>query len=90
LPRKNIHPEPKVFASLLSIGPNTDAVLNRFKIGDEAIFKLRELITTVRSSRWEVVLWSPKWDLTYEQAANLIKALHADLHGAPLGWIEKV
>ncbi|KAG1737237.1 hypothetical protein EDB19DRAFT_1829663 [Suillus lakei] len=68
LPRKHTHVEPKVFTSLLSIGPNTDAVLDRFNIGNEVIFKLRELITTVCSSCWEVVLRSPKWDLTYEQA----------------------
>lgn len=80
LPRKNIRPEPNIFASLLSIDPNTDAVLDHFKISDEAIFKLRELITTVCSSCWEVVLRSPKWDVTYEQVANLTKALHADLH----------
>ncbi|KAG1836618.1 hypothetical protein F4604DRAFT_1943019 [Suillus subluteus] len=85
----NAVPDPKVFAPLLSIGPNTDAMLDRFKIGDEAILKLRDLIVTVRSSRWEVVLRSPKWDLTYEQAANLTKALHADLSGAPLGSIKK-
>lgn len=90
LDRKNVILEPKVFAPLLSIGPNTDAVLDRFKIGDEAILKLRDLIVTVRSSRWEVVLRSPKWDLTYEQAFNLTKALHADLSGTPSNNLEKV
>ncbi|KAG2360212.1 hypothetical protein BDR07DRAFT_1487238 [Suillus spraguei] len=53
----------------LSIGPNTDAMLDRFKIGDEAILKLRNLIVT---------------------AANLTKALHADLSGTPLGSIKRL
>ncbi|KAG1778325.1 hypothetical protein EV702DRAFT_1196329 [Suillus placidus] len=40
-------PEVKVFGPpLISIGPNTDAVIDRFKMGDQTILKLRELITT--------------------------------------------
>lgn len=64
---------------IISIGPHTDAVLDRFKMGDEVIPKLRELMATVRSSRWETVLRSPKWAFTFEQAANLARALDADL-----------
>lgn len=66
---------------IISIGPSTDAVLDRFKMGDELIPKLRELMSTVRSSRWEAVLRSPKWDLTFEQAVLLTTALNTDLQG---------
>ncbi|KAG1817567.1 uncharacterized protein BJ212DRAFT_1480138 [Suillus subaureus] len=48
--RKNAILEHKVFAPLLSIGPNTDAVLDCFKIGNEAILKLHDLIVTMHSS----------------------------------------
>ncbi|KAG1855813.1 hypothetical protein C8R48DRAFT_675149 [Suillus tomentosus] len=64
---------------IISIGPHTDAVLDHFKMGDDVIPKLRELMSTVRSSRWEVILRSQKWDFTFEQAANLVKTLNTDL-----------
>lgn len=82
-------PAPKLSLSpLISIGPNTDATLDRFKLGDNILPKLHLLITTVRSSRWEERLRSPAWDLNYEQAFKLAAALHMDLglvshtHGA--------
>jgi hypothetical protein len=75
---------------IVSIGPHTDAVLDRFKMGDEVILKLRQLMSTVRSSRWEAVLRSPKWDLTFEQAVNIAKALNADLQGQKLDASIKV
>ncbi|KAG1844313.1 hypothetical protein DFJ58DRAFT_731230 [Suillus subalutaceus] len=68
---------------LISIGPNTDAALDRFKLGDELLPKLRVLVGTVQSSRWELVLRSQKWDLSYEQASILANALLADLQGVP-------
>ncbi|KAF8424252.1 hypothetical protein L210DRAFT_3653569 [Boletus edulis BED1] len=72
--------EPKKLV-LISIGPNTDAVLDCFNLGDEVLPTLHSLITRVRSSRWEVALWSSPWNLTYEQATNLAGALAADLKG---------
>jgi hypothetical protein len=69
---------------LISIGPNTDTALDRFNLGDDLLPKLRVLISTVRSSRWESVFRSQKWDLTYEQASFLSRALLADLQGMPL------
>ena len=56
---------------LISIGPHTDAVLDRFKLGDETLLKLRILISTIHSSWWEENLRSPRWDLNYEQASKL-------------------
>ncbi|KAG1768106.1 hypothetical protein EV702DRAFT_1050123 [Suillus placidus] len=84
-------PEVKVFGPpLISIGPNTDAVIDRFKMGDQTILKLRELITTMRSSRWEAILRSPKWDFTYEHTSNLTAALHADLDGRRMDGMHKM
>jgi len=56
---------------LISIGPHTDAVLDRFKLGDETLLKLCILISTIHSSWWEENLRSPRWDLNYEQASKL-------------------
>lgn len=69
---------------LISIGPNSDAALDRFKLRDEILPKLRKLVGTVRSSRWESEFRSQAWDLTYEQAFVLSRALLADVQGAPL------
>ncbi|KAI6037393.1 hypothetical protein BKA83DRAFT_4120876 [Pisolithus microcarpus] len=68
---------------LISIGPNTDAVLDRFSLGDEVLPHLQVLVGTVCSSRWEVVLRAKPWNLTYEQASNLSRALLADIKGTP-------
>lgn len=70
--------------ALISIGPNTDAALDQLKLGDEILPKLRMLVSTVRSSRWEAVFRSPKWDLNYEHASLLAKALLTDLQGFTL------
>ncbi|OJA17339.1 hypothetical protein AZE42_11432, partial [Rhizopogon vesiculosus] len=82
-------PAPKLSLSpLISIGPNTDVILDHFKLGDNILPKLHLLIMTVCSSRWEERLRSPAWDLNYEQAFKLAAALHMDLglvsrtHGA--------
>lgn len=66
---------------LISIGPNTDVALDRLKMGDENLPRLRSLVGSVRSSRWEAVLRSPAWDLTYDKASILADALLADLQG---------
>ncbi|KIK13619.1 hypothetical protein PISMIDRAFT_118584, partial [Pisolithus microcarpus 441] len=63
---------PTIFGlMLISIRPNTDAVLDCFKISDRVLLQLQKLISTARSSRWEAVLRSPQWNLTYEQAVNI-------------------
>ncbi|KAG2339223.1 hypothetical protein BDR05DRAFT_1003493 [Suillus weaverae] len=69
---------------LISIGPNTNTALDWFKMEDEILPKLHLLVSTVHSSRWESVFRSQKWDLTYEQASVLSRALLADLRGVPL------
>lgn len=68
---------------LISIGPNTDAVLDHFNLGDDILPCLYTLIGSAHSSQWEAVLRSSPWDLTFEQASNLSNALLADLKGTP-------
>ena len=83
------HPIPLVFPAdrsmfdqaLVSIGPNSDAVLDRFNLGDDLLPRLCNLIGTVWSSRWEAVLRSSPWSLSYEEAENLSATLCADLKG---------
>jgi len=82
---------PAIFPpTLVSIGPNTDAVLDRFKMNDDVLPRLRTLSSTVHSSRWEAVLRSHQWNLPYEQAANLSRALNADTQGSMGTRFEKV
>jgi hypothetical protein len=66
---------------LISIGPNTDAILDRFDLGDKLLPSLHSLVSKVRSSCWEAALQSSPWNLLYEQASNLAGALVADLRG---------
>lgn len=61
------------------MGPLTDAVLDRFQLDDALISRLRKLTQSVRSSRWEQVLRSRDWALSYEQAVNISRALQNDL-----------
>ena len=70
-------------APLISIGPKTDTVLDRFSLGDDMLPWLHSLVSTVCSSRWEAVLRGTPWNLTYEQASNLSNALLFDLKGTP-------
>ncbi|KIK13750.1 hypothetical protein PISMIDRAFT_118264 [Pisolithus microcarpus 441] len=80
----SISPDQSAPSSLLiSIGPNTDAILDCFSLGDEVLPHLYVLVGTVHSSHWEVVLRAKPWNLTYEQASNLSRALLADIKGTP-------
>lgn len=72
---------PSLMAPLISIGPRTDAIIDRFKMDDTVLLRLHQLVGSVRSSRWEAVLRSSKWNLTYEEASNLTNALLADIQG---------
>lgn len=64
---------------IISLGPRTDAILDRFELDDTLIPKLRNMIKTVRSTRWEAVLRTPEWGLSFEQAVSLAKALRQDI-----------
>jgi len=74
--------------ALISIGPHTDAIFDRFHLNDILIPQLRILATTVRSSKWEAVLRSTKWGLNYEQAVNLSRAMAADIKNEPFVQIK--
>ena len=51
-----VEPATSNLCPIISLGPNTDTVLNRFDLSDQVIPRLHELVATVRSSRWEVTL----------------------------------
>ncbi|KIK18696.1 hypothetical protein PISMIDRAFT_108977 [Pisolithus microcarpus 441] len=79
-----ISPDQSAFGSLLvSIGPSTDAVLDHFGLEDDLLPRLHILVGTVHSSCWEAILRAVPWNLTYEQASNLSRALLADIKGTP-------
>ena len=68
---------------LISIGPSTDAVLDKFSLEDQLLPRLHILTRTVRSSRWETVLRGTQWKMTHEQASQLANALATDLRVMP-------
>jgi hypothetical protein len=65
--------------AIVSLGPHTDIVLDRFNLNDTLVPRLRTLSTTVRSSKWEATLRSAQWGLSHDQAANLSSAMIADI-----------
>ncbi|KAF8878305.1 hypothetical protein BD779DRAFT_1474828 [Infundibulicybe gibba] len=56
---------------ILSIGPNTDTILDVFELPDSLIPRLQVLMSTTRSTRWESALSGPEWGLTPKQASNV-------------------
>lgn len=71
--------------ALISLGPQTDALLQRFHFDDSIVRRLRILTQTVRSSRWEEVLRTDsEWGLTFEQASKISDALSLDITGRAL------
>ena len=65
--------------AIISIGAQTDGILDRFDLDDSIVPQLRVLTQTVRSSRWEAVLRSSQFGLTYEQASKLTDAILKDI-----------
>lgn len=63
----------------MSIGPRTDAVLDRFKLDHSLIPRIRVLTNRRRSSDWEKMFRSKAWGLTYEAADKLTQALLDDI-----------
>ena len=58
-----------------------DAVIDQFGLNNNLIPHLRVLTCKICSSHWETVLRTPAWGLSYEQSANLAKAMQADICG---------
>jgi hypothetical protein len=75
----NTEPHDGFNSAIISFGPETDSVLDRFQLSDSLLPRLRVLTMTIRSSRWEAVLRADQWGLSYEQAVNLSGALLADI-----------
>lgn len=65
--------------SIISIGPQTDSVIDHFELSDTLVPRLRHLSKTVRSSRWEAALHASDWGLSSEQAVKLSSALLLDI-----------
>ena len=72
-----------LISPLISIEPNTDAILDRFNLGDDILPCLYTLIGSACSSRWEAILRSLPWNLAFEQVSNLSNTLLVDLKGTP-------
>lgn len=70
--------------AIVSIGPQTDAALDWFKLSDSLVPRLRDMARTTRSSRWEATLRSPAWGLSSRQAVGLSNAILADLKANPM------
>ena len=64
---------------IISIGPHTDAALDRFGLDDNLVPRLRVLTRTVHDTKWEQTLWTVHWGLSYEQAVNLADAMKHDI-----------
>ena len=47
---------------LISIRPNTNAILDQFNLGDNILPRLYTLIGSAHSSRWEAILRSSPWN----------------------------
>ncbi|KAF8327690.1 hypothetical protein F5887DRAFT_924648 [Amanita rubescens] len=65
--------------AIIDIRDRTNAVIDRFQLGDGIIPRLRKLACETRSGRWEAVMRGPEWGLSYEQAVNLSQAMMADI-----------
>lgn len=68
-----------IFEPIISLGPNTDVILDNLNMDDSIVPRLRNLAKTVRSGRWEAVLCSSTWGLNHEQASDLSAALLLDI-----------
>ena len=64
---------------IISLGPKTDAILDRLGLEDRVILNLRDLVGNVRSSKWSAALTSPEWGLSSDTAGDLCNALMEDL-----------
>jgi len=64
---------------ILSIGSNSDTVLDQFNLGDDILSHLQTLVGSVRNTHGEQRLPDAPWNMNYEQALNLAQVLHQNL-----------
>lgn len=65
--------------AIITIGPRTDAIIDKLRLPHSFIPDLRNMTCTIRSSSWIKTLQSAEWGLDYEQAVMLSRALLADI-----------
>lgn len=63
---------------IVTIGPKTDGVLDKYGLPDALIPCLCDMVGTIHSNHWAQVLQSPEWGLGYEEVLRLSKALLVD------------
>ena len=73
-----------LMCAIISIGLQTDRALDELDLDDLLIPHLRQLVSTVRSSKWESTLCSSGYGLQPDEAAHLKIALLEDLAGGIL------
>jgi hypothetical protein len=66
-------------AVLISIGPLTDDLFDRFNLDDSLLPQLHILTCTVRSGKWKGTLRRAPWALSEKQASALAGAMIADV-----------
>jgi hypothetical protein len=67
--------------AIISIGPQTDSILDRFDLDNDLVPCLRVLTQTIHSGKWEATLRTSCFGLTYEQAPKLTNAMLNDIRG---------
>ncbi|KAI6016429.1 hypothetical protein PISMIDRAFT_117540 [Pisolithus microcarpus 441] len=67
---------------LISIGPDSDTIIDHFGLEDQILLQLHSLLGTVCSSHWEAILKSPEWGLHADQASILADTLLKDIQGS--------
>ncbi|KAG6905993.1 hypothetical protein DXG01_016435 [Tephrocybe rancida] len=65
--------------AIVSLGPCTDAVIDRFAFKVQEIPKLCRVIQSERSGKWEEKLHAGEFRYSFEQASTMLEALKADL-----------
>jgi hypothetical protein len=75
-PAVEVHGKP--LDILLSLGPHTDDVLDAYGLDDALIPRLRQMVLTVRHTRWIQVLQEDGWKLDMTRAVALSQALLVD------------
>lgn len=67
------------YIAIISLGENTDKVLDDFNLDDKIIPQLHKLVMSIRNTKWEIVLTSSEWGLSLQEASVLVGALNEDL-----------
>ena len=69
--------------AIISIGPETDRVLTKWKLPDDFIPHLRVLSQTVQSSHWKDMLHTADYGLTLKQASQVSDSMICNIKYGP-------